>query len=121
MREAKKYNREQLRPVRRIFPAAHSIRILTPSPPESLQILVVSKSDQAQRHSLELPLSASSSERVLIEALHVTDRLRNISVACNTLSVQSTIFYATYMAISIRKYYSILKATDGDPPGIKFA
>jgi hypothetical protein len=56
-----------------------------------------------------------------IEALHVTDKLRNIPVACNTLSVQTTIFHPADLAISVCKYYNILKTTDGDLPDIKFA
>ena len=46
-----------------------------------------------------------------IEALHVTWQKCNVSVACNTQSVQSTIFHRTDLAISVRKNYNILKAT----------
>jgi len=56
-----------------------------------------------------------------IEALHVTDKLCNASVACNTLSIQATIFHRTDRSISVRKYYKTLKATALDPPGIRFA
>jgi hypothetical protein len=56
-----------------------------------------------------------------IEALHVTGRLCNASVACNTLSVQATTFHRTDRSISDRKYYKTLKATALDPPGIRFA
>jgi hypothetical protein len=51
----------------------------------------------------------------------VENQYPRISFVTKALSVQSTIFYATDMAISVRKYYNILKATAGDLPGVKFA
>jgi hypothetical protein len=56
-----------------------------------------------------------------IGALLVTDKLCNASVACNTLSIQATIFHRTDRSISVRKHYRTLKATALDPPGIRFA